>query len=214
MTPGIGLLTADGRPVLKLIPRKSGSILVSGISDFTALRNSTNGSSVNRLLAELLTLALTPIGEPGQGAGIFPAQPVFGRNQFVLGDASKIKGMTPADAGSRTFDGAKVFRVSDSQSIAGQFGGAPIDRIVRSLVSQHDFQLAAHDAPLAKIAAETGGRHGDLFSAMEILPPGLSGTPRSSATRIALWPGSWSLFVILGLVSAEYLLRRRAGKVM
>jgi len=82
------------------------------------------------------------------------------------------------------------------------------------LLSQRDFQLAAHDAPLVKISAATGGRHGNLFSAMDVLPPGLLGTPQSSATRIALWPGPWSLILILGMVSAEYLLRRRAGKVM
>jgi hypothetical protein len=48
----------------------------------------------------------------------------------------------------------------------------------------------------------------------DVLPPDLKGTPRSSTTRLSLWPGVWSLPVLLALVSAEYLLRRRAGKVM
>jgi hypothetical protein len=214
VTPGIGLLTAAGRPVLTLLPRKAGAAIVSGISDFTALRGAANGAAINRLLAQTLTIAIAPIGEPGQpsGAGLFPPQPISGKNLFILGEASNIKGLVAA--GARTLAGAKEYRVTDSQTVELQLSGAALDRAVRTLVSQRDFQLAAHDAPLAKIAAETGGRHCDLFSAMDAVPPGLSGTPRTSATRIALWPGPWSLIVILALVSAEYLLRRRAGKVM
>jgi hypothetical protein len=215
VTPGIGLLKADGRPVLTLIPRKAGSIQACGVGDFAALRGPANGASVNRLLAESLTLTLRPIGEPpSTDAGLFPPQPVLGKNVFVIGDGSNIKGVEALDPQVGKFDGGKIFRVTDSQEIGVHFGSASIDRIVRPLLSQRDFQLAAHDAPLAQIAAATGGRHGNLFSAMDVLPPGLSGTPQSSATRIALWPGSWSLVLILGLVSAEYLLRRRAGKVM
>jgi hypothetical protein len=204
------LLTADSRPVLELVPRKAGAVVVSGINDFTAMRNLSSASSVNRLLSESLLIALTPLGEPGVKEGIFPPQPVYGRNVFLIGAASGSKGF---DAASRP-DGANVLRVADPQVILIQAGGTPIERIVRHLVSRQDFQLAAHDAPLEKVAKETGGRHRDMLSMMDILPSGLAGTPRVSTTRLPLWPGPWSLIVILVLVSAEYLLRRRAGKVM
>jgi hypothetical protein len=93
-------------------------------------------------------------------------------------------------------------------------GGTAVTRLVRRLTSRQDFQLAARAVPLEKIADATGGRHRDLLSINDALPQGLVGTPRSMTTRVPLWPGAWSLLVLLTLVSAEYLLRRRAGKVM
>lgn len=215
VTAGVALLTAGDRPILALVPRKAGAVIVSGISDFTLLRSGSGSATANRLLAEALALGLTPIGEPGAagGAGMFPSQPVLGRNVFAFAGASGAAGLDAA-AGASAPQGAAVFRVADPQTVSVQAGGQSIERVVRRLVSRQDFQLAAHDAPLEKIAKETGGRHGDLLSLMDVLPQNLAGTPRSSATRLPLWPGIWPLLVLLGLVSAEYLLRRRAGKVM
>jgi hypothetical protein len=214
MAPGISLLTADSRPVLELVPRKVGALVVSGISNFTALRNSSSASSVNRLLADSLLLALTPLGEPGMKDGIFPPQPVYGGNVALIGNASGSKGLDGAPSSAAVPGSATVLRVANPQTIVIQAGGTSIERVVRHLSSRRDFQLAAHAAPLEKIARETGGRHRDMLSMMDILPPGLAGTPRVSTTRLPLWPGAWSLAVLLILVSAEYLLRRRAGKVM
>ena len=210
--PGITLLTAGGRPVLSVVPHKGGAVVACGLSDLSTLRTPATNASVNRLLAESLALGLRPLTEPGTAGGAFPAQPVLGRGTFAIGDALPGKGLGAAETASP--DGAKAFRVIDSQTISLSVGGTPIERTVRHLLTRQDFQLAPHAAPLEKLAKETGGRHRDLLSMTDVLPPGLQGTPRSSATRLPLWPGPWSLAVILVLVSAEYLLRRRAGKVM
>ena len=91
-----------------------------------------------------------------------------------MGDASNIKGLTAGAIGECESTAGANYSAS---AIRRQFAyqrWRRVDqsrRVARSL-SQRDFQLAAHDAPLAKIAAETGGRHGDLFSAMDVLPRG------------------------------------------
>ena len=208
-TPGIALLTPD---VLKIVRRGNGSIVAVGIENFASLRDPTSSTSVNRMLAESLTLGLAPLTEPGVAAGIFPAQPMLDRTTYLVGDATPNAGL--AVGNEAPMDGLKPMSVSDAQSITVQIGGAPVTRIVRRLTSGQDFQLAAHAAPLEKIANDTGGRSRVLLTASEVMPEGLKGTPRSSTTRVPLWPGPWSLVVLLALVSTEYLLRRRAGRVM
>jgi hypothetical protein len=199
VTPGVPLLNADQSPVLQIVRRGSGAVVVWGVSDFSALRSPASSASVNRMLAESLTLGLVPLNEPGLTGGVFPAQPVSNHDGYVFSDAGAA---------------APPMKVGDAPTVTAQVGGTAVTRVVRRLAGREDFQLAAHAAPLEKIADATGGRHRDLLSMMEALPQGLAGTPRSLTTRLPFWPGPWSLIVLLGLVSAEYLLRRRAGKVM
>ena len=97
VTPGIPLLTAGGRPVLELVPRKGGAVIVTGISDFSAAA-APSAASVNRFMSESLLLGLTPLAEPGAAGGMFPPQPVLGRDVFLIGNASAGNGLDQPQA--------------------------------------------------------------------------------------------------------------------
>jgi hypothetical protein len=141
--------------------------------------------------------ALRPVvevvgGEPT--VPVWPAQPVAGRMLTV---------------------GAREQRVPDADVVSLDLGSAVVERPVHRLLGAEDFELTAHAETLAEIAEETGGRSADMVNVSEVLGD-LKAEPRlqSTVTNYALWKGAWPLAVVLLLVSAEYLLRRRAGRVM
>lgn len=80
-----------------------------------------------------------------------------------------------------------------------------------------DFALTPQAANLAAIAQAAGGQP-FAFSdgAQKIVDALPKAQPvwREHARLVPLWSGAWPLLLLLVLVSAEYLLRRRAGRVM
>lgn len=205
-SPGISLVSPS---VMKLVPRGRGAVIAVGISDFSALRTPESNASVNRVLAQSLMLGLASLFDSNATGGIFPPQPTVGMNSVLLGDASATTGFDSPT----TFATWKLSRAKETK-VTFQASGAAVTRAARPQTGWQDFRLAAHAEPLEKIANDTGGRARTLQDASEVVPKDLKGTPHFQATRVPLWSGAWSLVLLLGLVSAEYLLRRRAGKVM
>ncbi len=79
-----------------------------------------------------------------------------------------------------------------------------------------DFHLAPQVEPLRELAAESGGEVVEIEQLDSWRVPELDGP---AATRVlvaswSLWHGWWPLMLVLLLGGAEYLLRRRAGRVM
>ena len=78
-----------------------------------------------------------------------------------------------------------------------------------------DFRLAARAAPLQEMAKLGNGSFTDLVGLPELLEGmGLDSVQKSKVETWALWEGWWPLGLILLFASAEYLLRRKAGRVM
>ena len=98
----------------------------------------------------------------------------------------------------------------------GPADGAAVPVPVRDLLDVEDFALTPRAATLAALAQSTGGTALDLVDLPRLssLLPDPQPVQRTATTVVRLWVGAWPLALLLGLVSAEYLLRRRAGRVM
>jgi hypothetical protein len=94
--------------------------------------------------------------------------------------------------------------------------GAMAARRADPALSRAAFELTPQAAPLETLAASTGGRFVELSAIAGLEPDLQSLAPRVTrrVTVLRLWHGWWFLPMLLLLVSAEYLLRRRAGTVM
>lgn len=194
---------------LRLIPRGRGGILFAGVGSLASLRADGNVATVNRLVAALLETVARPWVENENGLILFPPQPVAGRKQLAA-----FGGAAPAD-----LQGAKIQDTSlmalDKEEITFTHGGQKFRRSVHHLLSAGDFELTPHAAPLEEMARLGDGRFVELIDLSELLndlhlPP----VECQDARSYRLWSGGWPLAVLLLLVSAEYLLRRRAGRVM
>jgi hypothetical protein len=95
--------------------------------------------------------------------------------------------------------------------------GTGFPRIIQPR-NRADFALTPSAATLAALAHTAGGRALELYDLeTDQLPkrwPAPQPVRRSETRLYPLWTGVWPLFLLLGLVTAEYLLRRRAGRVM
>ena len=216
---GISVLACAQGSVVSLIPRGKGLVVYNGITRLASLRGPRTSRSVNRVLAGIVTLALRPLhGAPGKGQpfALFPPQPVLGKRVFLLGkdvrpaDASGLRGVADADPALSTYV------VTDPQRIALAAGGQRIERLVHRPLADADFHLTPRAKPLSEIADLTGGRHVEIDEFADAVPlrPIPAGRERVDVYSHSLWTGWWPLPLLVLLVSAEYLLRRRAGRVM
>jgi hypothetical protein len=110
---------------------------------------------------------------------------------------------------------ASWLTASEGREITFTHGGQEFRRPIHHLLSAGDFELKPHAAPLEELSRLGHGRFVQLVDLPELLnelhlAPVECGHVRSHR----LWSGGWPLAVLLLLVSAEYLLRRRAGRVM
>ena len=194
---------------LQIIPRVRGGILCVGSSSLAALRANGTAPSVNRLVAGLVEATARPWSEGDAGLVLFPPQPVAGRKQLAVFD-----GAPPANLAGATLDGSWL-TASDQKEIAFTQGGQKFHRPIQHLLGAGDFELTPHAAPLEELSKLGHGHFvpmvdlPDLLNALH-LPP----SERQDVRSYRLWSGEWPLVVLLLLVSAEYLLRRRAGRVM
>jgi len=217
-TPGFTLLECDAGPAVGTVVRGSGIIVYNGLGSLASLRAGGNERVVNRLLYGLVCHALRPLREQledGQQVVVWPPQPVLGKRLSILGLAhppQDASGLRPVGKGPA---GEWIYEVVDENQVAFSVNGGVFRREVHKLLGPEDFELTPRADALAEMSRATGGRRADLVEMMKVLSY-LKAKPasRSSVTNHRLWTGWWPLVVVLGLVSAEYLLRRRAGRVM
>lgn len=211
--PGLALLEGGARSPLQVFLYDQGVILFSSLRSMAPLRDG-NAQTVNRLGAGLIELALRPWREVPAGPVLLPPQPTFGKRWMVLGPSGDLRPQNGLELVEESGAGM-VLNVTDEDEVTFEIRGTPVRRLVNRLVSAGDFRLAARAAPLQELARLGRGRHVDLLdlptllSELETVP-----APRSKAETYRLWVGWWPLGLMLLLVSAEYLLRRKAGRVM
>jgi len=213
---GLPLLETDTGPVLMILTRGKGQVIYTGITRLASLRGRQTSPIASRLLAGILTLALRPARETigQQRVVVFPPQPIVGKRLVLRGD-----GVEPAteQSGLRVVSEAEgIYRVADPERIALDVAGNRIERRVHRPLADADFRLTPHAEPLEQVSQPAGGRHVRLEELDAVPPtdPKPLGLHRRQVASYSLWRGWWPLFVLLVLVSAEYLLRRRAGRVM
>ena len=212
--PGQSFLQTDGQAVLQVFLQGKGAVLFSSIPSFSALRQGGNGALVTRLVTGLLELGVRPFREVSGGPVELPAQPVSGRHLWLTGSEVSLS----PDSGLKQVEyhgrGAR-FLVTGQDQISFQTGGEAHHRLVHTLLGPGDFELSAHAEPVRRIAEAGGGRFADLVE-FPSLVSGLDLSPasRSKVETYRLWIGWWPIVLMVLLVSAEYLLRRKAGRVM
>ncbi|MDP6117791.1 MAG: hypothetical protein QGG53_38485 [Planctomycetota bacterium] len=90
--------------------------------------------------------------------------------------------------------------------------GALVSDSIRNV---SDFRLAATAGPLQEMSELGNGAFTDIVGLPELLEGmKLDSVQKSKVETWALWEGWWPLGLILLCASAEYLLRRKAGRVM
>ena len=215
---GLALLQGDADSPLQLLPHGHGGIIFAGLPDLSALRANGNARSVNRLVAELLELTARPWLEGDSGPLLFPPQPVAGRKQIVFTTAplDALQGATLTNAGTNShWLTANAAAPTHANELTFTTGTQKFRRAIHPLLAPGDFALTAHAAPLTELSRLGHGRFAPLVELPALLDSlKLAPVPRHHVASYRLWSGSWPLALLLLLVSAEYLLRRRAGRVM
>ena len=146
---------------------------------------------------------------------VLPPQPVLGKTLTIIGLAEgprDLRGLRPVTGAPA---GQWAYEVTSSDRIGFTVDGRRFERPTHKLLDSRDFELTPCAEVLREVSAATGGQFADLVE-LDRLVSGLDATPaqRSSTTNYRLWSGCWPLLAILALVCSEYLLRRRAGRVM
>ena len=210
---GIPLLTGETNAPLQLLLRGRGGIIFAGLPDLASLRADHNAASLNRLLAELLELTARPWLEGDSGLVLFPPQPVAGRKQLAAFSAA-LTDVTGATHAPTPWD-MQWLTPSPTNELAFTAGTQKFRRPIHQLLNAADFTLTAHAAPLEELSRLGHGRFAPLVDLPELLAAlKLAPAHRHHVTSHRLWSGLWPLILLLLLVTTEYLLRRRAGRVM
>jgi hypothetical protein len=189
-------------------------VIYNGLPSLAALRHAGNAGAVNRLVAGLLDLGLTLRRETPDSPLLLPSQPVHGKSLIVAGLHGELKpgrGLELVETANET----AVLRVVDDQEAAFEVGGHSFVRAIHKLLGPEDFRLTARAAVLRDLAQLGHGKYVDLLDLPDLLSElNVRPAARSKADAYRLWAGWWPLAAMLLLVSAEYLLRRKAGRVM
>jgi hypothetical protein len=206
---GIPLVAGSEDALLQLISRGRGGILFAGVPSLASLRADGNASTINRLVAGLLEAAARPWFEGDSGVFLFPAQPVAGRKQLAA-----FGGPPPADLKGAALT-TESWLAANGSDITFTMGALKFRRPVHQLLAAGDFELTSRAAPLVELSGLGHGRFVPLVDLPELLNDlHLAPAERQHVSSYRLWPGGWPLAALLLIVSAEYLLRRRAGRVM
>jgi hypothetical protein len=225
------ILRAGDGTVLAVLRRGRGKIVYNGLPELATLRVQGRKQLVNRLLLHALVLAMRPLGEQIDDDTfiMFPPQPLLGKDILVRADAA-LPQPVPADDAflpaprETRIPGFQRFSVEPpadgilpaSGQVRFDIGGTEIARLVHRPLRTQDFELTPRAQPLRYIAERTGGTHCNIadVKALISVKDAPSGEFRQRTRVYPLWRGAWSLVLLLVLVSAEYLLRRSAGRVM
>lgn len=215
ITPGIPLFDGGDEAPIQAILHGHGILIYNGLPSMAALRDRGNAGAVNRIVAGLLELGVRPWRESPRGPVVFPAQPVAGRQILVVGFEGHASLEAGVERAGETPPGTLLLRVTGEKEALFQAGEERFQRPVHKLLGPADFELTAHADPLRELAKLGKGTYAELLD-LPALVSQWNFTPADRLRRetYRLWTGIWPLGVMLLLVSAEYLLRRRAGRVM
>ena len=176
----------------------------------------------------MAVLALSDVfeGDPS-GIGLLPAAPVAGEPAWVfVRDAGQ--GAGDAELSWEQGDARGAVRLSKGDGVScgkvllpreGRVRltarGATREAMVRTPLSVENVHFRTDEDLLRDIAAATDGRFVQLGT-FDPLAAGIE--PRKQievrVREYSLWHRTWLLLGIVALATAEYLMRRRAGKVM
>lgn len=205
---GEPLLQGGAEAAWQLILRGRGGILFAGIPSFAALRASGQATTVNRLIASLLETTARPWRESEAGPLLFPPHLVANRRQIA-----DFGPTPPTEMQGGELRGSSLQLYQDELTYS--HNGEKVRRSIHRPLAAGDFALTPHAAPLQEVARLGGGRFVPMIDLPELLNDlHLAPVECRNARSYRLWSGEWPLPVLLILVSAEYLLRRRAGRVM
>ncbi len=211
---GIPLVEGGENALLQMIPRGRGGIICLGVPALSALRAKGNAANVNRLVAGLMESTARPWTEADSGPFLFPPQPIAGRKQLAVFGSS-----APSDLTGATMEGAPSVEswltAADGREIAFTQGARKFRRPIHHLLGRGDFELTSRAAPLVELSRLGHGRFVPMVDLPELLNDlHLAPVERQDVRAYRMWMGIWPLVALLLVVSAEYLLRRRAGRVM
>jgi hypothetical protein len=113
---------------------------------------------------------------------------------------------------SSRFEHAGIYRLAATASRGTTTVGAASRPVLVGGVDLEMTQPRLNDAVLRRLSAETNGRYvhaGDAHQLPALLRESRAeaGTPEPRD----LWHNGWSLVMIVGLLAAEWVIRRRAG---
>jgi hypothetical protein len=227
---GLPILTAGDRAVLSIVRRGAGLLVYNGLPPITSLTQKGNSASATRLLHGILNLALRPLPVPGASADaavVFPPQPVLGKDVVVWPGDLKLDSKSaalrlvndpfaPRGTGRFTLTVAAPGPNDIPAEQPLRFAAGGRELLVAAPVNLVDFGLTPNSAPLKRLAMNTGGAYADLNDPTALIAAmkKAEGQTFERTWVLRMWRGWWSLVLLLGLVSAEYLLRRQAGRVM
>ena len=225
LQPVVLLRSASGVPVISCGLYGKGRCVCVGAADAWRLREFDGWTDAERFLRETVALALY---DPLQGAaaGFLPAQPVAGEPAFVLtgapsgGSATTVSWRQGEKGGSAqcSADGLVVtFPQAGPASVTlgGGESRTEAQADVRRLLSVEDADFSTDGPLLEEMARATGGQ----FARLADFPTVASAArPVHQVTvrvfEYSLWHGVPLLVVLVGLVTLEYVLRRKAGMVL
>lgn len=224
------LLTIDHKTVAGLVPLRSarGGIVFNGLGSLAALRNDGTAPLLNGLVRGLVDLAVRPLYESPGGVILLPRQPTRESISLLLG-AKAIDGfeqsktpplsVVPTDNAGEPSRGAGALSilVGDVREGVHLDSAGKATRFAEPRPSDADLHLAGSSAFVRALSDATGGSTAafdDLAPVVDAVSRDLAPHETLEVRATRLWRGWWPLAMLLALVSAEYLLRRRAGRVM
>jgi hypothetical protein len=199
---GIPLVAGAATAPVQVLHHQGRLLVFCGVRPLSGLRAGANADTANHLMRGLITEALRPAAH----RDVFPAQPVAGRRLWPVAPAR-----LPAGLGAAGENGDVL--VGSVETVAVRQGGGAV--AVHRLPVAADFLLTARETPLRTISDETSGTFVDA-ARTKVLAAALQAEreARVKSATVPLWTGWWSLLLIVVLGAAEYLLRRRCGRVM
>lgn len=116
-------------------------------------------------------------------------------------------------SGEFTFAESGTFEFATVLPELGEEGNAKV-RVDVKKISVEDESLRMNKNLLEKVSAVSGGSFYDLFSADKILEDiNSKSRSREEVKRIDLWDNIWAIVIVVGFLTAEWLLRKKMGYV-
>jgi len=222
------LRDASGGPVLSYGIYGKGRCVLLGLGDAYRMREFDGRGAAARFFEETAALALCP---PDEAAlQLLPRRPVEGQDTFVFvpgaegaapalswKQAEKTGAVQLAACAGGALVGTASFPAAGAASFAIERGGAQaqVQTEVLPALSVENVDLSMDVPLLEQVARETGGRFARLAD-FEAVADGIK-PQQQVQVRVfehSLWHGVLFLVLVVGLITLDYVLRRKAGMVL